>query len=136
MTRFVVDVSAIRHLVANGLQIDEQHELLAPTLFRSQVLSNLHESVQRGEMSSETGRQQLEQIWKIKIRLLGDAVLRGLAWDIASALGWPSTYEAEYIALTKLQADAFITLDTQLASRAGSLVRVASIDELIENRSK
>ncbi len=132
MTKFVVDVTAIRHLVANGLQIDEQHELLAPTLFRSQVLSNLHESVQSGEMSAEAGRQQLEQIWKIKIRLLGDAVLRGLAWDIASDMGWSSTYEAEYIALTKLQADAFVTMDIQLARRARSLVRVAPIDDLIE----
>ncbi|HEY5890843.1 MAG TPA: type II toxin-antitoxin system VapC family toxin [Acidimicrobiia bacterium] len=132
MTRFVVDVSAIRHLVANGLRIDEQHELLAPTLFRSQVLSNLHEAVQRGEISAETGRQQLEQIWKIKIRLLGDAVLRGLAWDIASEMGWSSTYEAEYIALTKLQADAFVTMDTQLACRVANLVNVASVEDLIE----
>ncbi len=136
MSRFVVDVTAIRHLVANGLRIDEQHELLAPTLFRSQILSNLHEAVRSGEMSAETGRSQLEQIWKIKMRLLGDAVLRGLAWDIADEMGWASTYDAEYIALTKLQADAFVTMDTHLERRAEKLVKVASIDELIEGNSK
>jgi predicted nucleic acid-binding protein len=136
VTRFVVDVSAIRHLVTNGLRIDEQHELLAPTLFRSQVLSNLHEAVHSGEIVAETGRQQLEQIWKLKIRLLGDAVLRGLAWDIASDMGWSSTYEAEYIALTKLQADAFVTLDPQLARGAQSLVKVASVEDLIEKSSR
>ncbi len=136
MTRFVVDVSAIRHLVTNGLRIDEQHELLAPTLFRSQVLSNLHEAVHSGEIAAETGRQQLEQIWKLKIRLLGDAVLRGLAWDIASDMGWSSTYEAEYIALTKLQADAFVTLDPQLARGAQRLVKVASVEDLIEKSSR
>lgn len=136
MTKFVIDVTAIRYLVANGLHIDEQHELLAPTLFRSQVLSNLHEAVVRGQMSSEAGRKQLEAIWNIKIRLLGDAVLRRLAWDIAEEMGWASTYDAEYIALTKLQADAFITMDPHLARRAEKLVSVASIEDLIETRSR
>jgi predicted nucleic acid-binding protein len=132
VTKFVVDASSIRHLVANEIPIDPAHELLAPTLFRSQVLSNLHEEVQRGEISPEAGRELLEQIWKVKIRLLGDAVLRGLAWDIADEMGWSSTYDAEYIALTRLQADALVTMDADLAVRARDLVKVASIEDLIE----
>ena len=49
------------------------------------------------------------------IRLLGDAVLRRRAWEVADQLGWASTYDAEYVALTLLQADAFVTLDAELA---------------------
>jgi len=29
------------------------------------------------------------------IKLLGDAVLRRRAWDLADRLGWASTYEAD-----------------------------------------
>ena len=64
------------------------------------------------------------------IRLLGDAVLRRRAWEIADELGWASTYDAEYIALTQLQADAFVTLDAKLARRVKDLVPVATVDEL------
>ena len=49
------------------------------------------------------------------IRLLGDAALRRRAWDLADQLGWAPTYNAEYVALTQLQADAFVTLDVELA---------------------
>jgi predicted nucleic acid-binding protein len=66
----------------------------------------------------------------MKIRLLGDAVLRRRAWEIADELGWTSTYDAEYIALTQLQADAFITLDKQLARSVKGVVETASIDTL------
>jgi hypothetical protein len=56
---------------------------------------------------------------KLPIRLLGDGVLRRRAWEIADQLGWPSTYAAEYFALTQLQADALVTLDEELAHRLG-----------------
>jgi indolepyruvate ferredoxin oxidoreductase alpha subunit len=64
------------------------------------------------------------------MRLLGDAVLRRTAWDVADQLGWASTYDAEYIALTQLQADAFVTLDTELARSVEGIVATASIDAL------
>jgi len=49
---------------------------------------------------------------------------------VADQLGWAATYDAEYVALTQLQADALVTLDAELTRRAGELVRVASIEEL------
>ena len=64
------------------------------------------------------------------IRLLGDAVLRHRAWDLADQLGWASTYNAEYVALTQLQADAFVTLDAELAPSVEGIVATASIDAL------
>jgi indolepyruvate ferredoxin oxidoreductase alpha subunit len=64
------------------------------------------------------------------IRLLGDAVLRRRAWELADRLGWESTYDAEYVALTQLQADAFVTLDTELARSVEGIVLTASIDAL------
>jgi predicted nucleic acid-binding protein len=130
MTRFVVDAGAVLHLASTGAEIPAEHELLAPTLLRSQTLSALHEAVQRGELSADVARDRLARIRRMPIRLLGDAVLRRRAWDLADQLGWASTYNAEYIALTQLQADAFITLDAELARSVDGVVATVSIDAL------
>jgi predicted nucleic acid-binding protein len=130
MARFVVDASVVLHLASEETEVSDAHELLAPTLLRSQTLSLLHEAVQRGELPADIARERLRRIGQIKIRLLGDAVLRRRAWEIADQFGWASTYDAEYIALTQLQADAFITLDEKLARNVEGIVATASIDAL------
>jgi predicted nucleic acid-binding protein len=57
-------------------------------------------------------------------------VLRRKAWKIAERLGWPETYDAEYVALTQLQADAFVTLDADLARQVEGIVPTATIEAL------
>jgi predicted nucleic acid-binding protein len=128
MTRFVVDASAVLHLASSGVEVSSAHELLAPTLLRSQTLSALHEAVQRGEIPADVARDRLTRIGRMPIRLLGEGVLRRRAWEIANQFGWASTYNAEYIALTQLQADAFITLDAELARSVEGIVATASIE--------
>jgi predicted nucleic acid-binding protein len=130
MTRFVVDASAVLHLASEEFEVPAAHELLAPTLLRSQTLSVLHEAVHRGEIPADVARDRLARIGRMPIRLLGDAVLRRRAWDLADRLGWASTYNAEYVALTQLQADALVTLDAELASSVEGIVATASIDAL------
>ena len=130
MSRFVIDVGVVLHLARENIAVGKDHTLVAPSLIRSQVLSTLHEDVQRGDLSEEEGLALNARFAKMKIRLLGDAVLRRRAWAIASELGWRSTYQAEYVALTQLQADAFITLDKSLAKQVSHLVTIATIDDL------
>jgi len=130
MTRFVVDSSVVLHLVGEEVEVGDAHKLLAPTLLRSQTLSVLHEAVQRGELPADVARDRLARIGRMPIRLLGDAVLRRRAWELADQLGWASTYDAEYIALTQLQADAFVTLDQKLARSVEGIVPTAPIDAL------
>src|SRR6266508_727827 len=130
MTRFVVDVSAVLHLASAGVEASGAHKLLAPTLLRSQTLSALHETVHRGEIPADIARDRLLRIGRMPIRLLGDAVLRRRAWELADQLGWASTYNAEYVALTQLQADAFVTLDADLARSVEGIVATATIDPL------
>jgi predicted nucleic acid-binding protein len=130
MTRFVVDAGAVLHLASGAFEVSAEHELLAPTLLRSQTLSALHEAVQRGEMPAGVARDRLARIGRMPIRLLGDAVLRRRAWEVADQLGWASTYDAEYVALTQLQADALVTLDEDLARSVAGVVATASIDAL------
>jgi len=132
MTRFVVDCGVVLRLAAEQIDVPDAHELLAPTLLRSQTLSALHEAVDRGEISRDGARDRLTHIRGMRIRLLGDAVLQRRAWDVADRLGWTETYDAEYIALTQLQGDAFVTLDAKLARRVKDVVPTATIDELRE----
>ncbi len=117
-------------LAEEGYEVPAEHELLAPTLLRSQTLSALHEAVHAGELTAEAALERLQRVSAIKIRLLGDAVLRRNAWQFADELDWAETYDAEYLALTKLQADAFVTLDETLARRATAVVPTATIDAL------
>ena len=89
MTRFVVDAGVALHLVSAEIEVAAEHELLAPTLLRSQTLSALHEAVHRGEIPAEVGRDRLARVGRMPIRLLGDAVLRRRAWGAggSAALG-------------------------------------------------
>ena len=126
----VVDCGVVLHLASEDIQVSDEHELLAPTLLRSQTLSALHEAVQRGEIPPDVALDRLAGIWAMPIRLLGDAVLRRRAWKFAEQLGWAETYNAEYVALTKLQADAFVTLDAELARQVEGIVPTATIEAL------
>ena len=125
-----MDAGVVIRLVSDEIEVAAEHRLLAPTLLRSQVLSGLHEAVVRGEIPAGVARDRLARIGRLPIRLLGDGVLRRRAWDVADRLGWASTYVAEYVALTELQADAFVTLDADLARSLEGIVATASIDAL------
>jgi predicted nucleic acid-binding protein len=116
--------------VGKGIEVAAEHEMLAPTLLRSQTLSALHEAVYRTEIPADVALDRLKRIRALPIRLLGDAVLRRRAWDLADKLGWAGTYDAEYVALTQLQADAFVTLDADLARRVEGIVPTAAIQAL------
>ena len=85
MTRFVVDAGVVLHLASMEIEVSSKHKLLAPTLLRSQTLSALHEAVQRGEIPADVARDRLSRIGRMPIRLLGDAVLRRRAWELAGS---------------------------------------------------
>jgi predicted nucleic acid-binding protein len=132
VTKFVVDAGVVIRLAREERDVSSTHLLFAPTILRSHVLSSLHEAVAHGDLSAGEGRALLERASAIKMRLLGDLVLRRTAWKVADELGAASTYEAEYLALTRLQGDAFVTLDPELSKRAAALVPTAAFDALFQ----
>ncbi len=134
MTRFVIGPDVAVRLAAEGAGIPDAHRLVAPTLLRSQVLSLLYASVRGGVTTKAEADRQLDYVRGLRIRLLGDRVLQSVAWKIAEQLGMADTLAAEYLALTQLQADEFITLDGALARVARSVVTVASIEDLVAER--
>jgi predicted nucleic acid-binding protein len=130
MTMYVIGPDVALRLAQDEVVIPDEHQLLAPTLARSQMLALLYRAVRRGEMTKKDADRQLNYVRGLRIRLLGDRVLQNVAWKIADQLGWPDTFDAEYVALTQLQADAFITLDTELARAVRALVMIAPIEAL------
>jgi len=130
MARFVVDCETLLRVAAGEIEVAATHQLVAPTLIRSQALSRLYEAARRGEISAAEGLERVTRINSLKVRFLGDKVLQRQAWKVADELGWASTYDAEYVALTKLQADAFVTTDPHLARAVSGLVKTATVDAL------
>lgn len=130
MTRYVIDARTLLHIVATGLQLNPSHQIVAPSLIRSEALSLLFEAVRRGELTEELALQHHERLTEFTMRLLGDRVLRRAAWRIARDQEWETMYEAEYLAVTKLQADALVTIDPDMARKARDVVPLADLGEL------
>lgn len=131
MTRYVIGPDVALHLALHQARPAAAHRLLAPTLLRSQVLAMMYGAVQRGELARNEAERRLDHLRALRLRLLGDRVLQRVAWQLAAQLGWPDTFVAEYLALTRLQADAFVTLDAGLAQAAAGVVPVAGVDALL-----
>ncbi|MGW9630912.1 hypothetical protein ACWGST_09415 [Agromyces sp. NPDC055520] len=130
MTRFAIDTLTALRLVHDAATVPEAHQLVAPNVLRSQVLSHLYRGVRRGELSRAAAHEQLERLASLRVRLLGDRVSRAVAWKIAEQLDWDDTTEAEFIAVAQLQADAFVTLDPDLARRVEGVVTIAPFEAL------
>jgi predicted nucleic acid-binding protein len=130
VARYVIDAPTLLHLVAEDVDVSSAHQLVAPNLIRSQALSLLLAAVRAGEITEEVALQRHERVTEIKMRLLGDRVSRRTAWRIAREYGWDTTFDAEYLAVCKLHADALITIDNTLAAKAAHIVPVASLAAL------
>ena len=132
MTRYVIGPDVVIRLAGDEAVIPDGHHMLAPALLRSQMVSLLYQAVRRGEMTKEDAERRLLYARGMRIRLHedDDRLLQNAAWQIAGQLGWPDTFDAEYVALTQLEADALITFDRQLADAVKDLVTVAPIEAL------
>jgi len=130
MTRFVIDAPTLLHLVANNVHISPSHQIVAPNLIRSQALSLLLEAVRHGDLTEDLALQHHERLTELKMRLLGDRVSRRTAWRIARERDLETTFDAEYLAVTKLQADALVTVTPALAIKAKGVVPLAPVEAL------
>ncbi len=131
MTRYVIGPDVALRLAADNAKLPAEHKLVAPTLLKSHVLAMLYRAVRRGELTRKDADRQLNYLRALKIRLLSDRVSQSTAWRIADRLGWDETYDAEYLAVTELQADAFVTLDDRLAAAVKDVVTVAPFEDLL-----
>lgn len=130
MTRYAIDAGTAIRIVREGTTVHGNHTLVAPKALHSDALSTLYRQVRARELTDAEARVILDGITTMKIRLLGDRVSRGTAWKVASKLDWPDTGRAEYLAVAQLQADAFITVDSDFATIADGVVPLAPFGAL------
>ena len=131
MARYVIDAPTLLHLVDAELHVDPGHQLVAPNSVRSEALELLLHDVRAGKRTEADALQAHERMTEIKMRLLGDRVSRRTAWQLARQHDWETLRDAEYLAVTRLQADALITVDPGLAAAARDAVADGAIDDLL-----
>src|SRR6516162_8207487 len=69
MTRYVIGPDVAIRLAHDQAVIRGGHQIPAPALLRSQVLSLLYQAVRRGEMTRKDAERQLEYVRGLRIRL-------------------------------------------------------------------
>jgi hypothetical protein len=75
MTRLVVDCETLLRIASGEVMVAAGHQLVAPTLVRSQALAALYEAARSGEISAAEGLERVTRINSLKVRFLGDRVL-------------------------------------------------------------
>ncbi len=128
MARFVIDCETLLGIAAGDIEVASSHRLFAPTLVRSQALATLFDAARKGEISAAEGLERVSRLnaASLNVRILGDRALQRQAWKVAEQLGWETTYDAEYVALTTLQADALVTSNPKLARSVDGLVKTVN----------
>lgn len=131
MPRYVIGADVALKLGLEAIRPGKGAQLVAPTLLRSELLSLLYRCTRSGQVSREEAQACFDHVRSLRIRVLGDRVMLRAAWEVAERMSWEDTGTAEYVALTQLQADAFVTLDEDVAREAAREVRVAPLEELL-----
>ncbi|MFN8023711.1 MAG: hypothetical protein U0Q03_19430 [Acidimicrobiales bacterium] len=129
MARYVLDVPTLLRLVDDDRDVVPEHRLVAPGHLRASALERLLEAVRNGDMTERDALDRHRRITELRMRLLDDRVSRRTAWDLALEHGW-TLAQASYLAVCRLQADAVIAGEPDLASRAQGIVTVAPYEAL------
>ncbi|WP_394771634.1 type II toxin-antitoxin system VapC family toxin [Lacisediminihabitans sp.] len=130
MTRYAIDALTAIRLARERIAVPTEHRLVAPKSLQTRALSELYRAVRRGELAQGEARAILDRITTMGIRLLGDRVSRAAAWRVAEQLDWHDIGDAEYVAVARLQADAFVTLDPDLALQVQGIITLAPFEAL------
>ncbi|MCU0270775.1 MAG: type II toxin-antitoxin system VapC family toxin [Acidimicrobiales bacterium] len=132
MTLVIDSSAALYELVSpDGLEgLADANELVAPALLWSEVVSVLNETRWRGELSDSLAEIALDRLRHGAISRRAHWQLYAEATVLADRLGWARTYDAEFVALARLESAPLYTRDARLARRVASLVDVVGPDDV------
>ena len=130
MARYVLDPQTLLRVVADDRRVAPAHQLVAPNSVRSEALELLLTAVRAGKLSEKEALATHTRVTELKMRLLGDRASRATAWQLARKHDWDGLHWAEYLAVARLQADAVVTVDAELAALAAGIVPVEPYEAL------
>lgn len=104
--------------------------LVAPPLLWSEVSSVLHELRWRATVHTNLASIAVRRLDDAPIARQAPKELLQEAWRVADELGWPKTYNAEYVALARILNVRLVTLDARLRRSAQRLVQVIGPTEI------
>jgi predicted nucleic acid-binding protein len=121
-------------LVGTRPAVLEAEDLIGPPLMWSEAASALHELGFRGDLGHDAVRTAIARLDELGIAKRDPVRLRVEAHDIAQQLGWAKTYDAEYLALARLEGAPLLTRDGRLQRGAGHVVHIIGPAELDPGR--
>ena len=104
---------------APAIQFASRHDLIAPSLLRSELANALWKKVLRDEVSAEGARASLNAIDAFIGEWIELAELTREAFDIAAELRHP-VYDCYYLALARRRMSKLATADERFAARCAS----------------
>jgi predicted nucleic acid-binding protein len=130
--RLAIDASACLEicLSESGFDLVSAHDLVAPHLIASEVLSALRSLDWRRDVSTELIARARGRLPEMPVRRDDDPDHLQRAWSIAADLGWAKTYDAEYLAVAIRHDIPLLTLDARLQRGAAGLARILTPTEL------
>lgn len=128
----VVDASIVVHLAIHGERPRALSDevLIGPPLLWSEATSAIHELAFRGDITVDAAVAAIARLTDLGIERRQDPGLHIEASRVARQLGWAKTYDAEYIALTRLTQCRLLTRDARLRRGAGRLIDVVEPSDL------
>ena len=107
---------------------DDRATIVGPPLLLAEVTSVLRNSVYRGTISAESGRQAFDLFCGLGIVIRDVPDLHHRAWAAAIRFNRPRTYDAFYIALAELEGCDLWTADRRMVN-SFRLPNVRLLDE-------
>jgi predicted nucleic acid-binding protein len=98
--------------------------MVAPPLLWSEVTSFVNRAAWRGDVARPVASDLLQKFLLLPIERRIPHDLYPVATEIATALGWAKTYDAEYVALARIEGCRLLTADGRLKRGAGHLVEI------------
>jgi predicted nucleic acid-binding protein len=97
----------------------DEPRLVAPTLFRYEVVNALRQFVRHGVMAPGKAAQVLAEALALPVELIGDEALHQRALELAGRFSLPAAYDAHYLALAERLGAPLWTIDRRLKSAVG-----------------